>query len=99
MASLDVMDYETKDSVCSAENREQDFVALGKLILALACGSPMAHQHLPECIESISQDYSEDLKDVILYLITSEEEEDKDVDELVAMIAPHVLDEIDRSQS
>ncbi|CDH57810.1 poly-specific ribonuclease [Lichtheimia corymbifera JMRC:FSU:9682] len=100
VASLDVMDYETKDSVCSAENREQDFVALGKLILALACGSPMAHQHLPECIESISQDYSEDLKDVILYLITSEEEEgDKDVDELVAMIAPHVLDEIDRSQS
>lgn len=98
MAALDVMDYETKDSVCSAENREQDFIALGKLILALACGSPMAHQHLPECIETISQDYSEDLKDVILYLITSEEE-DKDVDELVAMIAPHVLDEIDRSQS
>lgn len=97
MAALDVMDYETKDSVCSTENREQDFIALGKLILALACGSPMAHQHLPDCIEDISQDYSEDLRNVILYLIKSEK--DKDVDELVAMIAPHVLDEIDRSQS
>ncbi|KAF0440403.1 pab-dependent polya-specific ribonuclease subunit pan3 [Gigaspora margarita] len=73
--------------------QQEDLLHFGHLIISLACNSLTSIHNLPKSIELISRQYSHDLKNVILYLI-SKPTPDKTIDDVVTMIAPKILHEI-----
>ncbi|KAI9492444.1 hypothetical protein BDB00DRAFT_828120 [Zychaea mexicana] len=96
VAMLDVLQFEKEHNI--ALQQQADLLAFGKLIVSLACNSPQSIHSLPQSVELISRYYSPDLKDVVLYLL-SEPMATKTVDEVIRMIGPRILHEINSSQS
>ena len=93
---LDVLQFEAEQSI--ALQQQEDLLAFGKLIVSLACNSTQSIHTLPQSVELISRYYSADLKDVVLYLL-SKPMATKTVDEVIRMIGPRILHEINSSQS
>ncbi|KAI9274658.1 hypothetical protein BDA99DRAFT_498161 [Phascolomyces articulosus] len=96
VAMLDVLQFDNEHN--TALQQQADLLAFGKLIVSLACNSPQSIHSLPQSVELISRYYSPDLKDVVLYLL-SEPMATKTVDEVIRMIGPRILHEINSSQS
>ncbi|KAJ3028730.1 UNVERIFIED_CONTAM: PAB-dependent poly(A)-specific ribonuclease subunit 3 [Siphonaria sp. JEL0065] len=78
--------------------QQDDLVNFGRLIVALACGSLAAVHNLPKSLEYISRQYSIDLKNVILLLL-SKRSNYKSIDEVLTMIMPRVLQEANSANS
>ncbi|KAI9279488.1 kinase-like domain-containing protein [Umbelopsis sp. AD052] len=89
---LDTIKYDGGQNL--ARFQQEDLLAFGKLIVALACNSLQAIQNLPNSFEYISHFYSPDLKNVILYLL-SKPMPTKSIDEVISLIGPKILHEID----
>ncbi|KAI8145218.1 hypothetical protein BJV82DRAFT_605362 [Fennellomyces sp. T-0311] len=96
VAMLDVLQFETEQNI--ALQQQEDLLAFGKLIVSLACNSTQSIHTLPQSVELLSRYYSPDLKDVVLYLL-SKPMATKTVDEVIRMIGPRILHEINSSQS
>ncbi|GAA5881277.1 hypothetical protein JCM5296_007501 [Sporobolomyces johnsonii] len=79
-----------------AAYQQDDLLSFGKLIIALSCGSPSAVHNLPKSVDHISRMYSPDLKNVVLYLL-SKPGPRKTVDEVLALMGPRVVDELNSS--
>ncbi|CEQ42692.1 SPOSA6832_04537 [Sporobolomyces salmonicolor] len=77
-------------------DEQDDLLSFGKLIIALSCGSPSAVHNLPKSVDHISRVYSPDLKNVVLYLL-SKPGPRKTVDEVLALMGPRVVDELNSS--
>lgn len=92
---LDVLQYEGGLNV--ARHQQEDLLAFGKLIIALACNSTQSFQDLSQSFDYITRYYSPDLKNLILYLL-GKPLPTKNIDEVVVMISPHILQEINNSQ-
>lgn len=92
---LDVLQYDGGMNV--ARHQQEDLLAFGKLMIALACQSMQSCQDLSQSFEFISRYYSPDLKNVILYLL-SKPLPTKNIDEAIVMIGPRILHEINCSQ-
>ncbi|KAJ2957748.1 hypothetical protein NQZ79_g6597 [Umbelopsis isabellina] len=90
--ALDTIKYDGGQNL--ARFQQEDLLSFGKLIVALACNSLQAIQNLPNSFEYISHFYSPDLKNVILYLI-SKPMPSKSIDEVISLIGPKILHEID----
>ncbi|KAJ3092231.1 PAB-dependent poly(A)-specific ribonuclease subunit 3 [Quaeritorhiza haematococci] len=73
--------------------QQDDLLHFGQLIVALACGSLASVHNLPKSIEYISRQYSADLKNVVLYLL-SKPSNYKTIDDVITMIGPRILHEI-----
>ncbi|KAL1927009.1 hypothetical protein VTP01DRAFT_5339 [Rhizomucor pusillus] len=78
--------------------QQEDLLAFGKIILALACNSTQSFHNLPQSFEFMSRYYSPDLKNVVLYLL-SQPMPTKTIDEVVTLIGPRILHEINSSHS
>ncbi|KAI9317774.1 hypothetical protein BX666DRAFT_1940653 [Dichotomocladium elegans] len=96
-AALDVLQFDTKNNSLE-EHQQEDFLAFGKLIIGLACNSPQSYHNLPRSFELLSHYYSSDIKQIVLYLL-SKPTSAKTIDDVVTMIGPRILHEIDCSQS
>ncbi|GAB5590090.1 PAB-dependent poly(A)-specific ribonuclease subunit 3 [Umbelopsis nana] len=90
--ALDTIKYDGGQNL--ARFQQEDLLAFGKLVVALACNSLQAIQNLPNSFEYISHFYSPDLKNLILYLL-SKPMPTKSIDEVISLIGPKILHEID----
>ncbi|XP_029177035.1 PAN2-PAN3 deadenylation complex subunit PAN3 [Nylanderia fulva] len=78
--------------------QQEDLVALGKLVLALACRSLIAvhRDNMSASIELITRSYSTDLRNLILYLLSSQPR--KSVTDLMPMIGARFYTQLDAAQ-
>ena len=66
---------------------QEDLVSLGKIVLALSCNSFIAIQreNLQQSMELVTSNYSNDLRNLIMYLLTNSQRA-KSVNDLMPMI-------------
>ncbi|XP_014487952.1 PREDICTED: PAB-dependent poly(A)-specific ribonuclease subunit PAN3 isoform X2 [Dinoponera quadriceps] len=78
--------------------QQEDLVALGKLVLALACRSLIAvhRDNMSASIELITRSYSTDLRNLILYLLSNQPR--KSVTDLMPMIGARFYTQLDAAQ-
>ncbi|KXS11673.1 hypothetical protein M427DRAFT_102239, partial [Gonapodya prolifera JEL478] len=75
------------------QQQQEDLIRFGQLIACLACLSLTAAQNLPKSIDFLSRNFSTDLKNVTLYLL-SKPSPMKNVDDVITMMGPRILHEI-----
>ncbi|KAL0091718.1 hypothetical protein J3Q64DRAFT_1846468 [Phycomyces blakesleeanus] len=92
---FDVLQYDGGQNL--ARYQQEDLLSFGKLVVALACNSLQSYHNLPSSFEYISRFYSPELKNVVLYLL-SKPLPTKNIDEVVTLIAPGLLHEVNCSQ-
>ena len=73
-----------------AHYQQEDLIALGKIVLALACNSFMAIQreNLQTSMEIVTSTYSSDMRNLIMYLLTNPTRV-KSVNDLMPMIGKY----------
>ncbi|KAG1472907.1 hypothetical protein G6F56_001259 [Rhizopus delemar] len=89
---LDVLENETGQHL--AEYQEQDLQSFGNLIISLTCNSQTTTQD--EHLEYISQIYSEDVTNLVSFLL---EPARKSIDDVLVSISAHLLEEINNNHS
>ncbi|KAM7369917.1 hypothetical protein PAMP_011205 [Pampus punctatissimus] len=79
--------------------QQADLVSLGKVVLALACnsGAGIHRENLQKAMELVSINYSSDLKNLILYLLT-EQSRLRSVNDIMPMIGARFYTQLDASQ-
>ncbi|KAK5849693.1 hypothetical protein PBY51_014007 [Eleginops maclovinus] len=79
--------------------QQADLVSLGKVVLALACNSlaGIQRENLQKAMELVSINYSSDLKNLILYLLT-EQSRPRSVNDIMPMIGARFYTQLDASQ-
>ncbi|KAI8329373.1 kinase-like domain-containing protein [Choanephora cucurbitarum] len=88
---LDVLQFDNEPNV--ARQQQEDILSFAKLIMALACHSLHSHNDLMHAFEYISHHYSPDIKNLLLYIL-SNPSTPKNIDEILAIIGPRILHEI-----
>jgi PAB-dependent poly(A)-specific ribonuclease subunit 3 len=89
-------------AAATIHHQQEDLIHFGQLVLALACapillqatGNPKGTvvHHLPKSIDFLSRNYSLDLKNLVMYLL-SKPAEYKRIDDVITMMAPRLLQE------
>ncbi len=77
--------------------QQEDLVSFGKLLISMACEFFDIGQHPAAPLDHIARHYSPDLKNVILFLI-SKPQPTKTVDDVIRMLGPRMLNELDAMQ-
>ncbi|XP_060755800.1 PAN2-PAN3 deadenylation complex subunit PAN3 isoform X2 [Neoarius graeffei] len=79
--------------------QQADLISLGKVVLALACNSlaGIQRENLQKAMELVSINYSSDLKNLILYLLT-EQSRLRSVNDVMPMIGARFYTQLDASQ-
>lgn len=77
--------------------QQEDLVSFGKLVISLCCEFFQPGQHPAGALEHIGRHYSPDVKNLVLFLI-SKPQPLKSVDEVIRMIGPRILNELDAVQ-
>ncbi|XP_078494420.1 PAN2-PAN3 deadenylation complex subunit pan3-like [Ciona intestinalis] len=96
---FDVLGYDNSHSNPRAhmqQYQQEDMVALGKVVLALACNSVSSIQrdNLPKSIELVVMNYSNDLKNLIMYLLTPQQRP-HNVNDIMPMIGARFYTQLD----
>ncbi|KAI8328065.1 hypothetical protein BD560DRAFT_417449 [Blakeslea trispora] len=86
-----LLQFDNEPSV--ARQQQEDLLSFAKLIMALACHSLQSHNDLMHAFEYISHHYSPDVKNLLLYIL-SNPSTPKSIDEVLAIIGPRILHEI-----
>ncbi|XP_068199664.1 PAN2-PAN3 deadenylation complex subunit PAN3 isoform X2 [Antennarius striatus] len=99
---FDVLTYDSSQSNQLAlipQYQQADLVSLGKVVLALACNSlaGIQRENLQKAMELVSINYSSDLKNLILYLLT-EQSRLRSVNDIMPMIGARFYTQLDASQ-
>lgn len=94
---FDVMTYDPRHASVEAL-RQDDLLAFGKLVLTLCCHNLQAVNNLPKSIEMLSRNYSTDLKNVVLFMI-SKPSPNKVIDQLLEMFGTRLLTEMNAMQN
>ncbi|CAG8558510.1 17127_t:CDS:10 [Acaulospora morrowiae] len=88
---LDMLNFDGGKNI--PHYQQEDLLNFGQLIISLACNSLSSVHNLPKSIEFVSRQYSSDLKNVILYLL-SKPSPMKSIDDVVTMIGTRILSEV-----
>ncbi|KAA1475775.1 hypothetical protein DENSPDRAFT_842626 [Dentipellis sp. KUC8613] len=78
--------------------QQEDLVSFGKLIFALCCGSQTAINNVNKALETLSKNYSADVKNVALFCL-SKPGIHKHIGQLFDMIGSRLLTEMDEMQN
>jgi len=98
---FDVLTYDTHATNAVGlvpHYQQEDLLALGKLILALACNSMLALQrdNVPTSMDIINKNYSADLRNLIVYLLsTSQTTRVKTIQEVMPMIGARFFSQLE----
>ncbi|XP_057368504.1 PAN2-PAN3 deadenylation complex subunit pan3-like isoform X1 [Daphnia carinata] len=98
---FDVLTYDSSASNASAlipHYQQEDLLALGKLILALACNSLLALQrdNVPTSMDIINKNYSSDLRNLVMYLLsTPQGSRAKNIQEVMPMIGARFFSQLE----
>jgi PAB-dependent poly(A)-specific ribonuclease subunit 3 len=93
---MDMLTFDSSPNV--AHLQQDDILNLGQLMLTLACKSLTATHNIPKSIDYIAQQYSQDLKNIILFLM-SQPVPMKTVDQIITMLGARVLQEVNDVQN
>ncbi|KAF9205090.1 PAB-dependent poly(A)-specific ribonuclease subunit 3 [Podila verticillata] len=94
-----IMDMITFDTAPNIGHLQQDDILnLGQLMMTLACKSLTATHNISKSIDYIAQHYSQDMKNMILFLM-SQPVPMKTVDQIISMLGPRILQEINDVQN
>ncbi|KAF7978167.1 hypothetical protein HWV62_1354 [Athelia sp. TMB] len=91
---VDVLMYDTRQDL--AVLQQEDLAMFGRLVFALCCNNLAAMNSVPKAIETLGRQYSGDMKNVALFLI-SKPGPHKTVGQLFDMIGSRLLTEMDES--
>jgi PAB-dependent poly(A)-specific ribonuclease subunit 3 len=85
----------------AAYYQQEDLLALGKLILALACNSLLAVQreNLTTSLELISRTYSSDLRNLIVYLMNPRGTGNRSINDIMPMIGARFYNQLDAANA
>uniref|UniRef100_A0A8C4S4I0 PAN2-PAN3 deadenylation complex subunit PAN3 n=1 Tax=Erpetoichthys calabaricus TaxID=27687 RepID=A0A8C4S4I0_ERPCA len=90
---------QTNPLAMMAQYQQADLISLGKIVLALACNSlaGIQRENLQKAMELVSINYSSDLKNLILYLLTDQNRL-RSVNDIMPMIGARFYTQLDASQ-
>jgi len=96
---FDVLTYDPNSNnpmQAMAVYQQEDLVSLGKIVLALACNSFIAIQreNCAQSLELVTSNYSSDLRNLIMYLLTNQQRV-KSVNDLMPMIGARFYTALD----
>lgn len=96
---FDVLTYDPNSSnpmAAMAVYQQEDLVSLGKIVLALSCNSFIAIQreNIQQSMELVTTHYSNDLRNLIMYLLTNSQRA-KSVNDLMPMIGARFYTALD----
>ena len=99
---FDVLTYDPNSSnplAAMAVYQQEDLVSLGRIVLALSCNSFIAIQreNLAQSMELVTGNYSSDLRNLIMYLLTAPQRV-KSVNDLMPMIGKCLLSALKPSE-
>ncbi|XP_035287933.1 PAN2-PAN3 deadenylation complex subunit PAN3 isoform X3 [Anguilla anguilla] len=99
---FDVLTFDSSQAnplALMAQYQQADLISLGKVVLALACNSlaGIQRENLQKAMELVSINYSSDLKNLILYLLT-EQSRLRSVNDIMPMIGARFYTQLDASQ-
>ncbi|XP_043929204.1 PAN2-PAN3 deadenylation complex subunit PAN3 [Protopterus annectens] len=82
-----------------AQYQQSDLISLGKVVLALACNSLAGIQrdNLQKALDLVTMNYSSDLKNLILYLLTDQNRL-RSVNDIMPMIGARFYTQLDAAQ-
>uniref|UniRef100_A0A8C6HXK5 PAN2-PAN3 deadenylation complex subunit PAN3 n=1 Tax=Mus spicilegus TaxID=10103 RepID=A0A8C6HXK5_MUSSI len=82
-----------------AQYQQADLISLGKVVLALACNSlaGIQRENLQKAMELVTMNYSSDLKNLILYLLTDQNRM-RSVNDIMPMIGARFYTQLDAAQ-
>ncbi|KAM4700355.1 PAN2-PAN3 deadenylation complex subunit PAN3 [Discoglossus pictus] len=99
---FDVLTYDGSQNNPMAlmpQYQQADLISLGKVVLALACNSlaGIQRENLQKAMELVTINYSSDLKNLILYLLTDQNRL-RSVNDIMPMIGARFYTQLDASQ-
>ncbi|KAG8452860.1 hypothetical protein GDO86_004595 [Hymenochirus boettgeri] len=99
---FDVLTYDGSQNnpvALMPQYQQADLISLGKVVLALACNSlaGIQRENLQKAMELVSMNYSSDLKNLILYLLT-EQNRLRSVNDIMPMIGARFYTQLDAAQ-
>ncbi|XP_070554519.1 PAN2-PAN3 deadenylation complex subunit pan3-like [Ptychodera flava] len=100
---FDVLTFDNQQSnplAMMPHYQQEDLVSLGKVVLALACHSVLGIQreNIQSSMELVAMNYSEDLKNLILYLLTNQNRL-RSVNDVMPMIGARFYTQLDAAQA
>lgn len=98
---LDVLTFDSQGNPLAAiqHYQQEDLVYLGKVVLALACNTVMAikRDNFQNSMELIARNYSADLKNFFLYLLTNQTRP-RSINDIMPMIGARFYTQLDSAQ-
>ena len=91
---LDILAFDDRKSLL--QHQQEDLFHFGQLILSLACGSLGALLDLPKAFDYISKQYSHEIKDIVVYLLSPPTAQ-KSIRDIASILIHQYLHEIDSS--
>lgn len=88
---FDVIHFEAHRRI--EELQQEDFFHLGKLVLSIGTNTPPRNMHdLRSLLDQLGRNYSEDLKEVVAWLLSPPQSQQKTIEQLIRDLAVHVDD-------
>ncbi|KAM8976823.1 PAN2-PAN3 deadenylation complex subunit PAN3 isoform 2-T2 [Pelodytes ibericus] len=98
---FDVLTYDSSQNPVALmpQYQQADLISLGKVVLALACNSlaGIQRENLQKAMELVTINYSSDLKNLILYLLTDQNRL-RSVNDIMPMIGARFYTQLDSAQ-
>jgi len=94
---LDVLHFDAQRSIQDCQ--QDDYIAFGKVIMALACNNPHAFINAQKSMDYIGRTYTPELKSLLLYLFNGAPNgAARSMDDLLDLTQIHILQNFDSSQ-
>ncbi|KAK7688505.1 hypothetical protein QCA50_008043 [Cerrena zonata] len=95
---VDVLMYEARQDISMLQH--EDLAMFGKLISVLCCHHPNAANHPQKALDQINRNYSVDVKNLVISLMSKMNiQGKKPIDQVVDVIARHTMQEFEEAQN
>ncbi|KAJ3482196.1 hypothetical protein NLI96_g7144 [Meripilus lineatus] len=92
----DVLMFEARQDVAMLQH--EDLQMLGKVVFSLGCYNVSPLNNIPRSLETITRQYSQDVRNVAVYLINKPDRH-KTINHLIEIISPRVMKELEENEA
>jgi len=93
---VDILTYDVRQTQDVNLTQQEDLLYFGKLVFELCCGQVNAMTNLPKALQTIDKNYSQDVKNVAMYLV--KQSPHKSIKQLLDTMGSRVLSEMMETQ-
>ena len=93
---VDILTYDVRQTQDINLTQQEDLLYFGKLVFELCCGQVNAMTNLPKALQTIDKNYSQDVKNVAMYLV--KQSPHKSIKQLLDTMGSRVLLEMMETQ-